>query len=142
MGAQSALFSPSKVGTIPELLSEKEISKGNGIFNLATLSAVVIGMGIGGKLADLAGTFGQENVWLTALVLVGIAALGTAVSLLIERLPAARPAAKFPINFAGENVADIKSLFRSGPLFRVAMGVIFFWAVSYTHLTLPTTPYV
>ncbi len=130
MGAQSALFAPSKVGTIPELLGENEISRGNGIFNLATLSAVVIGMGIGGKLADLAGEFGQENVWLTALVLVGIATLGTAVSLLIKRLPAARPSAKFPVNFAGENVADITSLFRSGALFRVAMGVIFFWAIA------------
>ena len=130
MGAQSALFAPSKVGTIPELLGENEISKGNGIFNLATLSAVVIGMGVGGKLADLAGEFGQENVWLTALVLIGIATLGTAVSLLIQRLPAARPSAKFPVNFAGENVADIVSLFKSGPLFRVAMGVIFFWAIA------------
>ena len=130
MGAQSALFSPSKVGTIPELLGENEISKGNGIFNLATLSAVVIGMGVGGKLADLAGQYGQQNVWLTALVLIGVATLGTAVSLLIKRLPAARPTAKFPINFASENVADISSLFRSGPLFRVAMGVIFFWAIA------------
>ncbi len=130
MGAQSALFAPSKVGTIPELLGENEISKGNGIFNLATLSAVVIGMGIGGKLADVAGQFGQENVWLTALVLVGVATLGTAVSLLIKKLPAARPSANFPVNFPGENVADIANLFRSGPLFRVALGVIFFWAIA------------
>ena len=130
MGAQSALFAPSKVGTIPELLGENEISKGNGIFNLATLSAVVIGMGVGGKLADVAGTHGQENVWLTALVLVGIAIVGTGVSLLIQRMPAARPSATFPVNFAGENVADIASLFKSGPLFRVALGVIFFWAIA------------
>lgn len=130
MGAQSALFAPSKVGTIPELLGENEISKGNGIFNLATLSAVVIGMGVGGKLADVAGNHGQENVWLTALVLVGIAVAGTAVSLLIQRIPAARPSAKFPTNFAGENIADISSLFKCGPLFRVAMGVIFFWAIA------------
>ncbi|MDA8563750.1 MFS transporter [Mariniblastus sp.] len=130
MGAQSALFSPAKVGTIPELLGENEISKGNGIFNLATLTAVVIGMGVGGKLADVAGRHGQENVWLTALVLIGIATAGTAVSLLIQRIPAARPSAKFPVNFAGENVADISSLFKSGPLFRVALGVIFFWAIA------------
>ena len=53
MGAQSALFAPSKIGTIPELLSEEEISKGNGVFALATLSAVVIGMGAGNWLCLL-----------------------------------------------------------------------------------------
>ena len=70
MGAQSALFAPSKIGTIPELLSEEEISKGNGVFALATLSAVVIGMGAGNKLADIAGVRGESHIWLTALTLV------------------------------------------------------------------------
>ncbi len=130
MGAQSALFAPSKVGTIPELLGESQISKGNGIFNLATLSAVVIGMVIGGALADAAGIHGQQNILLTAMTLVGIAVLGTVLSLMIQRLPAARPSAKFPVNFAAEGVRDIGSLYRSGPLFRVAMGVIFFWAIA------------
>ena len=66
MGAQSALFAPSKIGTIPELLSEEEISKGNGIFALATLSAVVIGMGIGNKLADIAGDRGESCLLYTS----------------------------------------------------------------------------
>ena len=48
MGAQSALFAPSKVGTLPELLSEKNITSGNAIFNVATLTATIIGMAIGG----------------------------------------------------------------------------------------------
>lgn len=47
MGMQSALFAPAKVGTIPELLDEKNIAAGNGVFNLATLSATVIGMALG-----------------------------------------------------------------------------------------------
>ena len=49
MGAQSALFAPAKVGTIPELLDESTISTGNGLFNLATLSATIIGMIVGAR---------------------------------------------------------------------------------------------
>ena len=130
MGAQSALFAPAKIGTIPELLSEKAISAGNGLFNLATLSAVVIGMVIGGWLADMTGFCGQDNIWLTALILIGIAFLGTLLSFLIRPLPAANPRAKFPITLIGESIRDVITLIKSGPLFRVALGTIFFFSIA------------
>ncbi len=130
MGAQSALFAPAKIGKIPELLSEKTISAGNGLFNLATLSAVVIGMVIGGWLADMTGFCGQDNIWLTAVVLVGIATVGTFISFVIRPLPAANPKAKFPVTLIGETIRDIGTLATSGPLFRVALGTIFFFSIA------------
>ncbi len=130
MGAQSALFAPAKIGKIPELLDEKEISAGNGIFNLATLSATVIGMAIGGWLADVTGDKGQEQVWLTALVLVGIATIGTLISFRIKTLPAANKDVKFPYTIIGGTIRDIKALVTSGALFRVAIGIIFFWSIA------------
>jgi len=130
MGAQSALFAPSKIGTIPELLSEEEISKGNGVFALATLSAVVIGMGAGNKLADIAGVRGENEIWLTALVLVGVAILGTLISFLIRARAAANPKAIFPKNFLLETWRDIVDLSKRGPLFRVALGTVFFLAIA------------
>ncbi|QEG20866.1 MFS transporter [Mariniblastus fucicola] len=130
MGAQSALFAPSKIGTIPELLSEEEISKGNGIFALATLSAVVIGMGAGNKLADVAGVRGEKYIWLTALILVGVAVLGTLISFLIRARAAANPKAAFPKNFLLETWRDIVDLSTRGPLFRVALGTVFFLAIA------------
>ena len=83
MGLQSALFAPAKVGTIPELLTEKTIAAGNGIFNLATLSATVIGMALGGWLSDVT-TRGQEQVWIAACMLIGIAVVGTILLSLIH----------------------------------------------------------
>ena len=130
MGAQSALFAPAKIGTIPELLDESEISTGNGIFNLATLSAVVIGMAIGGYLADLGGNFGQQNIWITASVLIGIAILGTIVSLFITPYRAANPTAKFPYNIPLETGRNIWQLVSLGKLFRVGLGVVFFWSIA------------
>ncbi|HMP80203.1 MAG TPA: MFS transporter, partial [Pirellulaceae bacterium] len=128
MGAQSALFAPSKIGKIPELLDESQISNGNGLFNLATLSAVVIGMAVGNWLADATGYRGQEQIGLTTAVLVGIAILGTVLSFLIRPLAAANPQLRFPVNIVGATVKDLVSLYRTGALFRVALGVSFFWA--------------
>lgn len=129
MGMQSALFAPAKVGTIPELLDEKNIAAGNGIFNLATLSATVIGMALGGWLSDVTSR-GQVNLWLAALVLVGIAIVGTIISFLVRSLGAADKDAKFPYTLIGETIVDVVQLVRMGKLFRVALGVVFFWSIA------------
>ena len=139
MGAQSAMFSPAKIGTIPELLDETEISKGNGIFNLATLSAVIIGMGIGAWLSDMAGDRGQSNIWLTGVTLIGIAVVGTVISFAIQSQGAAKPDAKFPTNLPAHTWRDLYSLFSMGRLFRVALGSLFFYAIaSFAQLNIDT----
>ncbi|MFT5303222.1 MAG: acyl-[acyl-carrier-protein]-phospholipid O-acyltransferase [Mariniblastus sp.] len=131
MGMQSALFAPAKVGTIPELLTEKTIAAGNGIFNLVTLSATVIGMALGGWLSDHT-LRGQVNLGTAALVLVGIAVVGTLLSFLVWTLPAANKKAKFPIYFwlMLETIRDILQLFSFRILFRIAIGISFFWAIA------------
>ena len=129
MGMQSALFAPAKVGTIPELLDEKTISTGNGIFNLSTLTATVIGMWIGGLLSD-ATDRGQDKLWLAAAVLIGIAIVGTLLSLMVRSLPAADSKAKFPYNVPGELFSDLAQLFSFGFLFRIACGITFFWSIA------------
>ncbi|MEM9411651.1 MAG: MFS transporter [Planctomycetota bacterium] len=129
MGAQSALFAPAKVGTIPELLDENTISAGNGIFNLATLSATVIGTAIGALLADIT-VGGTSQLYIAAITMIGIALVGTWLSYLIHTLPAANRAAKFPVSILGETIRDIIELSKMGRLFRVALGIIFFWTVA------------
>ena len=129
MGLQSALFAPAKVGTIPELLTKKTIAAGNGIFNLATLSATVIGMALGGWLSDITSR-GQEQVWIAAVVLIGIAVVGTMLSFLVRSLPAANKLAKFPVTIVGETIRDIRLLFSFKFLFRIALGIAFFWSIA------------
>ena len=129
MGAQSTLFAPAKIGAIPELLDEEKISAGNGIFNLATLSATVIGMVVGAWLADHTGG-GVRNVHVAAVTMIGIAIVGTAISLVVQTLPAANPKAPFPRTIIGETIRDIILLAGMGRLFRVALGIIFFWTVA------------
>ncbi|GIW94716.1 MAG: hypothetical protein KatS3mg110_2757 [Pirellulaceae bacterium] len=129
MGAQSALFSPSKLGAIPELLPAGAIPAANGAFGLATLLAAIAGMAVGSQLKDQTGVGGREAWWISALVLVGVAVVGWAVSLAIQRLPAGDPKRPFPRRVLCETGRQLVALWQHRPLFRAAMGLVFFWAL-------------
>ena len=43
MGTHSAFFGPSKYGLLPELLPEKRLSWGNGLLELGTFMAIILG---------------------------------------------------------------------------------------------------
>src|SRR3954468_3844568 len=91
LGAQAALFSPCRAGSIPEVLKPELISKANGLFTLFTVIATVIGMVIGNWLVDATGAKGLDGWWISAIVLIGVAALGAATSLPINSMPPGNP---------------------------------------------------
>ena len=43
MATHSAFFSPSKYGILPEILSEEELSEGNGLIQMWTFAAIILG---------------------------------------------------------------------------------------------------
>ncbi len=129
MGAQSALFSPARSGSIPETVAPEKISKANGIFGLATVVSMVIGTAVGCWLADATGDKGMEGWWLSAIVLIGVAMLGTLTSLPIATMSAGNPTRKFPWDFPVQTFRDFKALAASRALLRVALGIAFFYAV-------------
>ena len=53
MGAQSALFSPAKFGSLPEMLDLHHLSKGNGVMGLATVVSSALGTVAGYGLYSL-----------------------------------------------------------------------------------------
>jgi 1-acyl-sn-glycerol-3-phosphate acyltransferase len=129
MGAQSALFSPSKLGIIPEMLDTRLISAANGLFGLTTVGATVIGMALGSWLSQATGFRGQEQPWISGALLIGMAIVGLLLSLSVRQTPAANPGRSFPWNAAQHTVQDLLTLFRNRPLFRVSLGMVFFWSV-------------
>ncbi len=128
-GAQSALFSPAKMGSIPELLPTDRISSANGWFGLTTVSATVIGMAVGSWLSDATAPKGQHHLWISAAVTLGAAIVGTMFSLLIRRVPAANPMLSFPWNAVAKTWQDLRTLASNRPMFRVALGIVFFWSI-------------
>src|SRR4029079_3742900 len=95
-GAQTALFSPARAGSIPEILKPELISKANGLFTLFTVIATVVGMVVGNWLVDSTGAKGLEHWWLSAVVLIGVALLGAATSLPIKLMPPGNSDRTFP----------------------------------------------
>src|SRR5262249_10273524 len=88
IGSQAALFGPAKLGSIPEMLRTEHISSANGLIGLTTVVATVVGTGLGSwlSLGRVTGLHGQERWWLSALVLLGVAAAGWVSSLFIAPL--------------------------------------------------------
>ena len=86
MGAQSALFSPSKYGILPELLPHHRLSWGNGQLELWTFVAIIAGTAIAGPLLDVSGS----SPWLAGLVLCLCSTAGFAASLVIPPVSRAR----------------------------------------------------
>ena len=53
MATQSAFFSPSKYGFLPELVSENRLLKANGILEASRYAAIILGTLIGGLLMEV-----------------------------------------------------------------------------------------
>lgn len=130
MGTQSALFGPSKLGALPEMLPPRDLSAANGLMGLTTILATVIGTGVGSFLFVSTAGSAASRVALCGAALVGVAVVGWLTSLVIAASAAAAPTRVFPRNFIRSAFADLALLARHPGLFRVALGTAFFWAVA------------
>src|SRR5204863_178391 len=106
MGVHSAIFSPSKYGLLPELLAPKRLSWGNGVLELGTFLAIILGTMSGGLLSDF---FQGRQQW-SGLILILLAVLGLLASRGIERIPAADPVKRFRANFLADFLKQIQQV--------------------------------
>lgn len=87
MGAQSAIFSPSKYGILPEILPQDRLSRGNGLMEMWTMLAIIAGTGLGPIImaADRGGTH-PEMSWWGPVWLIGLSVIGFLASWTIPRI--------------------------------------------------------
>ena len=143
LGSQSAFFSPSKYGLIPDLVPHTQISAANGIIVMLTMIAIVSGQLVGGFVFFWTTSFedtgseiivtgipGGNAIWITVLALVGTASVGLLTSFFIPKMQAADPHAKFPKNPFWQTGVDLKILFSHRALFWVAVASAFFWGLA------------
>jgi acyl-[acyl-carrier-protein]-phospholipid O-acyltransferase/long-chain-fatty-acid--[acyl-carrier-protein] ligase len=129
MGSQSALFSPSKLGSIPEIVRSNLISAANGLVGMTTVLAIVVGTIAGNFLYVATKPLGLHMWWISAAALIGLALIGLAASLLISPLQSANPARRFPFNAPQQTLRDLVTLASDRPLLRAALGMMVFWGM-------------
>lgn len=126
MGTHSAFFGPSKYGLLPELLEARKLSWGNGIIELTTFLAIVLGTVAGGWLCH---TFSGHQAG-SGAVLIGLAGLGFCTSLGITRVPAAAPNKPFRVNFVADLWSQVKIIRQDRVLWLAVLGNTFFFALA------------
>lgn len=122
MGMHSAFFVPAKYGVMPEILTPRMLSRGNGILESLSFLAIITGTVFGGVLSTQ--FRGQE--YLIGLILVGLAVIGAVASLLIETMPAANPTRPFPPYVYQPLWNNVRMLLTNRPLVFAVVGIAFF----------------
>jgi len=123
VASQAALFGPSKYGLLPELLPEKRLSWGNGVIELGTFLAIIIGTVAGAWMGE---SFSGHEMY-AGYVLLGLSVIGFATSLGIDKVPAAAPDKPFRINIVSDLWAQIGKMREDRALFLAVLGNAYFW---------------
>ncbi len=123
VATQAALFGPSKYGLLPELLPAKRLSWGNGVIELGTFLAIILGTVTGATMAEkLHGREVYAGYGLLALSFIGLLS-----SLGIDKVPAAAPDKKFQFNLLSDLWQQISFMRRDRALFLAVIGNTYFW---------------
>jgi len=126
MGVHSAIFGPSKYGSLPELLPERKLSWGNGVLELGTFVSIIGGTVVGAWLCT---AFAGRQMW-SGLILVGLAGFGLLTSLGITRVPPADPTRRFQVNFVGDLWRQIVLIRKDRVLWLAVVGNTFFFGMA------------
>jgi acyl-[acyl-carrier-protein]-phospholipid O-acyltransferase/long-chain-fatty-acid--[acyl-carrier-protein] ligase len=134
MGLHSTIFSPAKYGILPEMLPEQDLSRGNGLLEMSTFMAIILGTSLGGTIYE---AWKDRLDWI-GIVLIGIAVLGTLTSLGITKVPPSGSAKKFVPNPIAEIWQGTHRLYRDRTLWLTVMGISYFWFLgAFLQMALP-----
>jgi acyl-[acyl-carrier-protein]-phospholipid O-acyltransferase/long-chain-fatty-acid--[acyl-carrier-protein] ligase len=132
LGTQAALFSPTKYGLIPELVRPERLAWANGVVELTTFVAIIMGTGFATPLLNM---FSYERYHFVGFLLVGLAVVGFIAGLRIDKTPAANPTRKFEVNFFPALVRYIRLLKQNRRLGLTVLGLSYFWGLGIVLLT-------
>ena len=123
VASQAALFGPSKYGLLPELLPEKSLSWGNGVIELGTFLAIIIGTVAGAWMGE---HFSGHEAY-AGYVLLGLSVIGFLTSLGVDKVPPAAPEKPFRLNIVGDLWAQIEKMRKDRALLLAVLGNTYFW---------------
>jgi acyl-[acyl-carrier-protein]-phospholipid O-acyltransferase/long-chain-fatty-acid--[acyl-carrier-protein] ligase len=120
---QATFFSPAKYGILPEILPDRDLSRANGVLEMTTFAAIVLGTAAGGFLFDA----WHDRLWLIGVIVLAVAVAGTGLSFGIPSVPAAAPGQRIGLSPWGEIGAGLNRLAGDRILRLTVIGISYFW---------------
>lgn len=130
MGTHSAFFGPLKYSILPQHLKKEELLFGNAWIEASTFVAILLGTIIGGVLI-----LTNHGVAMVSILLMIIALAGWVASFYIPLAKSDNPKLKIHLNFMRATLDILKHVKKRPYLFRVMVGISWFWFIGGTLLT-------
>ncbi len=139
LATQSTFFSPAKYGMIPEIVPEENVSRANGILNMTTNVAIIVGMLVAGIVSDYLQdeTRSTFQVWLPGIVLTGVSVIGLVAIIWLPTLHRIKPDTEIPYEPFSTYVRTGFEMCRS-PIIFIAIAWALFYLLATVVLLLVT----
>ncbi len=129
MGMHSTLFGPVKYAYLPQQLKKEELVGGNGMIEMGTFVAILLGEVLGAWLATASG-----GSTLAAITVIGLAVLGYLASRGIPLTPAVDPQLQINWNPLTETWRNIAAIRTNRTVWLSILGISWFWFYGATVL--------
>lgn len=131
MGLHSTLFGPLKYGILPQLLKPDELVGGNGLVEMGTFLAILLGTLLGAQLIGIPED-GPRYVAVSAIIL---AVLGFVASLYMPKAAPADPQLKINWNPFTETFNNLRLISKNRTVFLSCLGISWFWFFGSIYFT-------
>ncbi|HRE32126.1 MAG TPA: MFS transporter [Candidatus Berkiella sp.] len=133
LGTQAAFFSPVKYSILPQYLANEELTGGNGMVQMGTFVAILMGTILGGLLINLP-VWGK---WAISGTILFCALAGLVFSLLIPAPDYSPQNADLKINWEpfSQTYRTLTSAIKNPLLFAAMIGISWFWLLGSVLLT-------
>jgi 1-acyl-sn-glycerol-3-phosphate acyltransferase len=132
LGLQSTVFGPVKYSYLPQHLDPHELTGGNGLVEMGTFVAILLGTIGGGLLIE---RFGAQAAAATAAAVIALAILGRAAAHFVPPSPAADPGLRINWNPFSETWKNLAIAHRSAAVFNSILGISWLWFFGSIFLT-------
>ena len=132
MGVHSTLFGPVKYAYLPQHLSEREITGGNGMVEMGTFVSILLGQLAGGLLISVPG----QGPYYAAAACLAVAVIGRLTAAAVPPSPSSDPGLQINWNPFTETWRNLKLAHENIVVFRSLLGISWMWFFGAVFLSL------
>jgi 1-acyl-sn-glycerol-3-phosphate acyltransferase len=123
MGLHSTLFGPVKFAYLPQHLAEHELTGGNGMVEMGTFVAILVGNVVGGLLIALPGI----GATVVAIACFALAVLGRVTAQMVPASPSTDPGLTINLDAFSETWRNLELAHGNIVVFRSLLGISWMW---------------